>query len=321
MKTDGDAALALHGPARRHLSFTLGKSLALAIELGTKTEVRLTAEGAEDVTNVVGGLDTSLEGGVPASNDTLDDLDTGEVDVVDGRVESALVSVEEVVLSSLAGVRAVEIRSSAHDNDAAEVNKTRDVSAHESLERGVILLGSGAVNTGVVGPEGGGVLEGLTKKSARVVDIGGGDVTLNDRGRLGTREVSGLVLALDTVVGAVSDGSVRVVKNSSLGELHREQLEVVVDLEDLSAINGGGVRVGHVVAEAEVASRPVAGHLAGVELVLEGDLNGIAGEGDGAEGANLGGDTSNTSDQEVSLRQVEEAGVSKGSDGRRGVDF
>ena len=51
----------------------------------------------------------------------------------------------------------------------------------------------------------------------------------------------------------------------------------------------------------DVAGGEIGGDLAGVELVLQGYLDGEAGEGYGAEGSDFGGDAGDTGDEEVGL--------------------
>lgn len=65
---------------------------ALAICDGPWAKVRLAAERAEDITNVVGGLDTILEGAVPLVQNALDDFHTRVVDVLNGNFESILIA-------------------------------------------------------------------------------------------------------------------------------------------------------------------------------------------------------------------------------------
>lgn len=69
----------------------------LAVEDAAKTKVGLSTEGAKDVANVVGRLNASSKGAVPAGENSPDDLNTGQVDVLNRGSETTLVVDQQVV--------------------------------------------------------------------------------------------------------------------------------------------------------------------------------------------------------------------------------
>lgn len=287
----------------------------LAVRETARAKVRLAAQGAEHVTNVVGGVDAGLEGRVPPVQDALDDLDAGEVDVVNGRVEAALVHDEQVVVRGHARRGAVEVGGGAHDDDAGEVDEALDGGADHGLERGVVLLRRGAVVAGAVGPERRGVVEGVGEQAARVVHVAGGRVAEDDRGGLGA---GGVLAGVPRAVG----GGDRVVGQVGLGgEAVGQLAQVVVDLEDLGAVPLAGEGVGQVGVEAPVARGEVGGHLARVEFVLQRDLNSIPSERHTTQCAPLGADTSDPRDHEVGLGEIELVREHHGRDGGGSVDL
>ena len=79
----------------------------------------------------------------------------------------------------------------------------------------------------------------------------------------------------------------------------------VVELEDLCAEEELWILAGVLGTEGDVARGEVCGDRAGVEFVLEAGLDGVAGEGDGAEGAVFGVDGGYACDEEVGPREVE----------------
>ena len=97
--------------------------------------------------------------------------------------------------------------------------------------------------------------------------------------------------------------------------------EGVVDFEDFGAVDGLRVLGGGCAALGDVAGGEVGGDFAGVEFVLEGYLDGVAGEGDGGEGGDFGVYACDAGDEEVGFCEVEEGGECEGGHGGCGVDF
>ena len=286
--------------------------------VATRAEVRSTTQGAEDVTDVVAGLDTGSKGAVPVVDDTLDNLDTCVVNVLHGRLVRSRGRVQQVLARRLAGVGTVKVGRRAHDDDAREVGEVELGRTDESLQGGVVLLGAGAVVAGAVGQQGGVVGEGLTQDVAAVVDIAGGDITLDNGG--GGR-TSGVDTISSGVVGAVGLGVITVGQGGVSGKGHRQLAQVVIDLEHLGTVDVTGVLPGVVGALGEVAGGRVGGHLADVNLVLQGDLDGIASKVHTADGGLLGVDTGDTSDEEVGVGQVKQRVEDNGGDRNSGVDL
>lgn len=282
------------------------------------TEVRRTTEGTEDITDVVARGDTSGESRVPLADDTLDDLDTSVVDVLNRGLISTSSSVEEVLTSRLARVRAVEVRGGTHDNDTGEINELGLSGTDHGLEGSVILLGRGAVVTGTVGEDLSSVGEGVTEDVTGVVDVAGGDIALDDGGG---SSAGGIDAVGGVVLGAVGLGVVGVSEGGLAGESSSQLAQVVVDLEDLGAVDAAGVLPGVVGTLGEVAGGGVGGHFADVDLVLQGDLDGVASQGHTADGGQLGVDTGDTGDEEVGVGQVEGGVEDDGGDGDGGVDL
>lgn len=80
-----------------------------------RAKVGIASQCAEDVANVVGGLDPLSERGVPPTKDAADNFDAGTVDVLDRWLEATLMGVEQVRGRSLARPRAIEVGGGAHD--------------------------------------------------------------------------------------------------------------------------------------------------------------------------------------------------------------
>ena len=72
-------------------------SLDRVVVVVGRAKVWSTAECAEDVTNVVGRVDTLSEGGVPSRNNTADNFSSGEVDILKSWLERTLNRVKQVV--------------------------------------------------------------------------------------------------------------------------------------------------------------------------------------------------------------------------------
>lgn len=300
MARSSGTGLSQHQAATEETSLGDGTSIRERL-LASGSEIRGSAEGAEDVTDIVGGLDTSLEGGVPAVQDAGDDLDTGIVEVLDGGLEATGVDVAEMLESRLVGVGLVEVGSGAHDNDTGEVGQVAGGSTQQGLQGCVVLLSAGAVLAGAVGPDLGGVVEGLAEQLAAVVDVRGRDVAFHDGGRLG-----GGFVALGGVLAAVFLRGFGVGEVGLLGEGGGQIAQIGVHLEDFGAVDAGGVLVGGVGALGDVAGGEVVGEFAEVDLVLQGNLDGVSGEGGTADGGDLGVDTGDTSNEEVGVGEVKE---------------
>ena len=63
----------------------------LATRNAAQPKVRFSAEGAKNIANIVGRLDSSLVSRIPVGKNALDNLDASIVDVVDGNAEAILV--------------------------------------------------------------------------------------------------------------------------------------------------------------------------------------------------------------------------------------
>jgi hypothetical protein len=136
------------------------------------------------LSNIVRRIDTMDESRVPSLKNALHNLDASEINILDrGRESTLLGRLEEVHTRLLARVRTVEIRSRAHDDDAAEVDELGGGSAKQHLESRVILLGCGAIVACAVGDELGVVRKGFAEESAAVVDIRGCNIAFDDGGR------------------------------------------------------------------------------------------------------------------------------------------
>lgn len=140
-------------------------------EYRSRAKVRFSTKSTKDIANIVCGIDTVSESRVPAMHDSLDNLDTSEVNILDRRIKRSRLGIEEVFLGGLAGVRAVKVGDCAHDDDAAEIYEAVDGGAEEGLECGVVFLGRGAVFAGAVGEEVGVVVEFVAEVGAAEVDV------------------------------------------------------------------------------------------------------------------------------------------------------
>ena len=100
-----------------------------------------------------------------------------------------------------------------------------------------------------------------------------------------------------------------------------ELAQGVVDLKDFGAVDALRIFRGDDAALGDIAGGEVGGKFTRIELVLQADLHGVAGEGDGAEGGDFGRDASDARNEEVGFCEVEERGKSQGGHGASGVDF
>lgn len=82
----------------------------LAVEDAAKAKVGLSTEGAKDVANVVGRLNASSKGAVPAGENSPDDLDTGQVNVLNRGSEATLVVDQQMVKSGSIRRGTVKVR-------------------------------------------------------------------------------------------------------------------------------------------------------------------------------------------------------------------
>ena len=288
------------------VSLSNGRSLRedIARDFGSKAKVWLATESAEDVANVVGGVHTLGKSAVPAVKNSLDDLDTSEVKVVDGGLESTLHRrLEQVVCGGTTEERTVEVRSSSHNDDSAEVDELLNGGAQESSKGCVVFLSGRAVVASAVGDQSGEVIESLSEETTRVVDVRGSDIALDNTGTSG-RSTSGVNVVVG-VQGAVCNCGITVVESGLTSEVCSNLLQVLVDLEDLGAVDVERVlrRAGS--TKRNVSGSEVSGNVARVELVLKSDLDSVTGEGDRADGCDFGVDSSNTGDHEVGGGQVE----------------
>lgn len=190
--------------------------------------------------------------------------------------------------------------------------------AEQDFQGGVVLLGTGAVVTSSVGQDLGGVLESGTQDVAAIVDVGGRDIALNDARRQG----SGLVLSTGGLIPAsvsLSSGGVRKVRLA--GEVGSDGAQLGVNLEDLSAIDVGGVLAGVVCALGDISSGVRAVQLTDIDLILESDLDRVPSKGCGPSGDLIGVDTSNARDEPVGLSEVKQGRESNRGDSGGGIDL
>ena len=109
--------------------------------VGRETEVGLAAQGVEDVTDVVLGLDALLEGLVPALDDALDDRQTGTVDVVDGdglEVDGGRIATLETLAASETSPSVT--LALAFPTASALSSASRDVGLHSALHEQLIMI-------------------------------------------------------------------------------------------------------------------------------------------------------------------------------------
>jgi hypothetical protein len=311
-----------------HISSTLGISLDNNLSLAenittnssTKTKVRLTTQSAKDIANVIGSINTLSKSTVPTIENALDNLDTSQVKVSDGRQEGTLHRrLEQVVSGRAAEERTVKVRGGSHDDDSLEIDEFFDGCAEEGFEGCVVLLGSRAVISSAICDESCEIAESLSQKFARVVDVRGSDITLNHTRTTG-RGTSGV----DLVVGvqlAVSDSSIRVVECCLAGEVCSNLLQVLVELKDLGTVDILRVLRGSSGTKRNVASGKVSRDIARVEFVLKSDLDGVTSDGNRADGSDLGVDSSNTGNHEVGSGQVEARATNKRGDRDCSIDL
>ena len=242
-----------------------------------------------------------IKGGVPLIQNPLYNLHTSQIDIRNSGLKPALLGIEKVHGIRLTGIRSVKVRGRAQDDDAAEVGEVGDGTAEQGFENGVVFLRGGAVLAAAVGEELGGVLEGLAEEGAAEVDVRGRDIAANHAGGLG----SGFVCFRGRVVRAVGHGVGGVVELGRLRESDRELAQVVVDFEDLGAVDVLGVLCRTEGSQWHIAGREVVGDLSRVELVLQSDLDGVFGKCHRAQSGYFGADTSDASNHEVGLGEVE----------------
>jgi len=209
----------------------------VVVERAPRPKIRLTAQRPKDVADVIRSVHPSCERRVPPLQNAFHDFNPREVDVPERGLEAPLVGIEEVHRGGFPRVRAIEIRSGAHDNNATEIGEVVDRAAQEGLERGVVLLRSGAVDGGTVREQLGGVAEGLAEECPAEVSICGGDVAADYAGGLAAGCVGGGL----RVVGAVGDCGGGVVQDGGAGEADGELAEGFANFEDFGAVDGLGV--------------------------------------------------------------------------------
>lgn len=124
-RQDGDSSsLASHPPVLMHISLPQARScLRKEGSWQSKVWFRLLRQCPQNISDVVLRLDTLLKRAIPALEDPFDDLDTCEVYVRDRRQETALVIIEQVVQIRLSEIGTVEVRSSSHDDNPAEISE------------------------------------------------------------------------------------------------------------------------------------------------------------------------------------------------------
>lgn len=301
-------------PHSLHHEASLGDRTGLHQGLfASRAKVWSTTQSAKDVTNVVGRLDALGESGIPSVQNTLHNLDTGRVDILNSGLETSLIRIEKVVHGILARVRTVKVGRGAHDDNTREVCQVARGGAQEGLQRRVVLLRGRAVQTCSVGQDASCVLEGIAQDVSAVVNIGGSDVAL-DHG--GTSSAGLVDIGSSGVVGAVGlcSGGIRQV--GGLCELNCQRSQGGVHFEDLGSVDVGRILVRRVGSLGDVSGAIVGRDLAGIELVLQSDLDRETSEGHGTERRDLRVDPGDPGDEEVCLGQIEK----RGGDQRRDRD-
>lgn len=223
---------------------------------------------AEDITVVVLRLDARLERRLPIADDVVHDRPAGDVDVLQRLEEAALVDVEELLLRRLAGRGPIKVGRGPHGNDAGKVDTIVDGIADQRFHDRVIFLGGGAVRAGAVGEELDVVAERVADQFAVEESIRGGDVALDDRGRLVGRGVG--------VFFAVFDGDGAVVQFLGGSLLEGAVAQRDVELEDFSSVLKYGVLIRRFGAERDRSGREILRLLSRIDLVCQSNLDSVA---------------------------------------------
>lgn len=267
------------------------------------TKIRRPAQRPEDVADVVRRLDALLEDFVPVAQDAMDNGRAGQVDVLDGGHEAALVGVEQVVEIREAWVGAVEVRGRAHEDDAREVDGAADGGSDHGLERCVVFLRRHAVHGRAVREERRRVLEGFTQELSGEVHIAGRGIAGDDS--RGSDGGSVTRLAGIRVMCTVGLGRRGIVQLGSLCKANGQIAQCLIDLEDFGSVDASRVLVRCVGALRHISRGEILRDLSCVKLVLQRDLNRVFGQGNISEGALLWVDACDSGDQEVCLGKVE----------------
>lgn len=203
------------------------------------------------------------------------------------------------------------------------------MSPQQHLEHRAVLLRRHAVrDLGLVSPDSRRVLERLAEQASRVIVVARDRVAAQHRRRRRRGHVdvraavpaapvlpitvsADVAIVVDPVLGAVRRGAGVVGQRARTAavarQVERGVAQRLVELHDLGAVEALGRAAGRVGAVGEVAGGEVGGHVAGVELVLQGGLDGEAGQGDAAERAELRVDARDAADQPVRAGEVERA--------------
>lgn len=168
--------------------------------------------------------------------------------------------------------------TSAHKDGSGVIGQASKVCAHDGLQDSRIFLGGHAVGIlSLVGPDLGGVVEGLSEDVATVVNIRSGTVALDDTR---TSYGSSIDVASGGVLGAISLRSSAVAQVGLGGESKSKISQGLVDLHDFGSIAlfrvvGTELTVRRVVVViADIARGEVGGQFTRVELILLGNLDG-----------------------------------------------
>lgn len=97
--------------------------------------------------------------------------------------------------------------------------------------------------------------------------------------------------------------------------------KVGIEFKDFSAVRDARVFKGVFSSVRDVSRRPVIGQRARIDFILQRNLDGVASEGDAADGCVARIDTCNAGEEEVCLREVESAGQDESRHGDGRVDF
>lgn len=159
-------------------------------------------ERIEDIPNVVLRRDARAEHRVPVAEDVVHDGPAGDVDVLQGLEEAALVVVEELLRGGLAGRGAVEVGGRAQGDDPAEIDAAVQGAAQQGFHHRVVFLRRGAVPPRAVRQQRDVVAEGFAQELPVPEGVRGGHVAFDHGwGLVGGRV--GVFLAVGFGHGAV----------------------------------------------------------------------------------------------------------------------
>ena len=155
-----------HPPSPLHVHCTPTRD-----KIRRRAKIGRPAQCCKYIAHVIRGIDSFLKGTVPPCHNSLDDLYTCEIDILDTWRKASLINVEEVVDIGYAWWGTIKIAACAHHDDAREVSEVLGGRAKERFKTGVVFLRSGAVDAAAIGEEFGCVFEGFGEEGAAVVYV------------------------------------------------------------------------------------------------------------------------------------------------------